>query len=303
MTIPAKTERSLYRERAQLVAYLSALHPSVLTYDPAEDTRPVLYVATGEGQLSWHIDLNDVDLFEHVPVVNPRDPRAQWDCHLRGTKYNRLRQLTKAAAAEQLDLTGLYMQVDADQREDKAALFDSHPDRAVYRYLLERRWDPFLPTALWIMLNPSTATAMDDDPTIRRVRSFSQIAGAGSFQVLNLFALRAKDPAALAAHPAPVGEDNDEVITWFARHHRGPVIVAWGAHGQQVPDRVDEVLRLLGDLPLRCLGVTQDGHPRHPGRLAADVGLQPYPPTLPIPAARTPDEHTATPATVGGIDG
>jgi hypothetical protein len=305
VTIPVKTERSLYRERAHLVAYLSALYPSVLTYDAAEGARPVLYVATGEGQMSWHIDLQDVDLFEHVPVVNPRDPRAQWDTHNRGTKYGRLQRLTQAAAAEQLDLTGLYMQVDADRWEDKAALFDTTPDRAIYRYLLERHWDPFLPTALWIMLNPSTATAMDDDATIRRVRSYSQAAGAGAFQVLNLFALRAKDPAALAAHPDPVGEDNDQLIAWFARHHRGPVIVAWGAHGKHVPDRVDRVLNLLGDLPLQCLGLTQDGHPRHPGRLAADVGLQPYPPTVVIPAARAPHEHitTVTTTVVGGTDG
>lgn len=297
------TKRSLYRQRAHVVALLSALYPSVLTFDASEDAWPVLYIATSEGQLSWHINFRDLDLFEHVPTVNPMDPRARWDQHSSGTKHTRLQRLTKAAAAEQLDLTGLHMQVDLDQREDKAALFNTTPDRAIYRYLLERRWDTTLPTALWIMLNPSTATAMDDDPTIRRVRSFSEALCVGGFQVLNLFALRATDPSILAIHPDPVGEDNDSLISWFARHHRGPVIVAWGAHAQLVPDRVDRVLNLLGDVPLHCLGVTKDGHPRHPGRLAADVELQPYPPMIAIPAARTPSDPittTTTPATVAG---
>jgi hypothetical protein len=302
--------RPLYRERSYLVAHLAALYPSVITFDGSTAARPVVFVHTSAGQIAWRIDVQDLDLFPHVPVVNPADPRAQWDGHRLDEKHARLTRLTQIVAAEQLDLTGLHIQVDDDpteeRAEERAALFDAHPDRAIYRYMLERHWDRTRPMALWVMLNPSTATAMQDDTTIRRVRQFSQDTGAGGFQVLNLFALRATDPTALTRHPSPVGEDNDTVIHWFARHHTGPVIVAWGAHGQDFPDRVDHVLNLLGDQPLFCLGVTKDDHPRHPARLDATAELEPYVPAGWIPAPRRPDSPIVAPAALsraGRLDG
>lgn len=87
----------IYRERAHLVAHLAARYPSVLAYsDPAEPDWPVVTVETPAGQLSWHLDPADVDLFEHVPTVTADDPRAAWDGHDTDTKYARLRELTRA---------------------------------------------------------------------------------------------------------------------------------------------------------------------------------------------------------------
>jgi hypothetical protein len=78
------------------------------------------------------------------------------------------------------------------------------PD-GLYRYLLWRTWNPKANTMVWLMLNPSTADAMNDDPTIRRCIGFAQREGCGSIQVLNLYALRATKPKHLFDHPDPEG--------------------------------------------------------------------------------------------------
>ncbi len=64
-----------------------------------------------------------------------------------------------------------------------------------YRYTLVRNWDSSLQRLAIIGLNPSTADAVKDDPTIRRCKHFAQAHGYGSFVMLNLFALRSTDPS------------------------------------------------------------------------------------------------------------
>ncbi|MFE9906447.1 hypothetical protein [Streptomyces achromogenes] len=85
-----------YRERAQLLAWLAALHPGTAVRTPATDTNDedgwqLLYLVAGGWQMSWHIHPADTDLFRHVTVVSPSDPRAQWDGHTAVQKYERLR--------------------------------------------------------------------------------------------------------------------------------------------------------------------------------------------------------------------
>src|SRR3954453_788312 len=98
-----------------------------------------------------------------------------------------------------------------------------------YRYLLTRQVGPGTRTAVFIMLNPSTADATDDDPTIRRCIGFARQWGCGRLAVLNLFALRATDPAWMKQADNPVGPENRD---WFDRtfpaSHDGPVVCAWG---------------------------------------------------------------------------
>jgi len=60
-----------------------------------------------------------------------------------------------------------------------------------YRYQLERSWLPDGPRACWIMLNPSTATAEMNDPTIGRCVRFSSLWGMAGLTVVNLHAWRA----------------------------------------------------------------------------------------------------------------
>jgi hypothetical protein len=98
----AEEERdAVYRERAQLLALL-ATHPAVHTavLAPADDIDEpgwhLLYLHTPAGQLSWHIHPRDAALFASVEQVTASDPRAQWDGHTTGEKYDRVRALAAA---------------------------------------------------------------------------------------------------------------------------------------------------------------------------------------------------------------
>jgi hypothetical protein len=93
----AEIERdTAYRERAQLLAWLAVLYPSVIAPAPDIDEPDwqVLYLTAGGKQMSWHIAPRDVDLFMHVKHVAVDDSRAQWDGHTTEEKYWRIRSLT-----------------------------------------------------------------------------------------------------------------------------------------------------------------------------------------------------------------
>jgi hypothetical protein len=137
----------------------------------------------------------------------------------------------------------------------------------MYRYVLWRviagsslRGDH----ALWVMLNPSTADAIDDDPTIRRVRGFSEHWGCDSFSVVNLFAYRATDPIYLKVAQNVVGRDNDATIAKEAKW-ADLIILAWGTRSPFAA-RAIAVEGLLRPFHKRCftLGRTLRGHPKHP---------------------------------------
>ena len=146
-----------------------------------------------------------------------------------------------------------------------------------YRYELGRSWSDG-PLDVWIMLNPSTATADVDDPTIRRCIGFSRGWGAGALAVVNLFALRSTDPKALLRHPDPIGPVNDEYIAEaasLADVEGGRVIAAWGAH-VMAAERGRQVRRVAGGL--LALGMTKAGAPRHPLYVRGDAELSPWTP-------------------------
>lgn len=150
------------------------------------------------------------------------------------------------------------------------ALFDA---TRRYRYLLWRRWGHG-GTVAFVMLNPSTADAARDDPTIRRCAGFARTWGFGGMAVVNLFALRATDPARLRRARDPVGRENDHHIA-AAAATADAVVVAWGVHGG-LGARDRAVLALLAGLRPRCLGVTRAGQPRHPLYLPAATRSRPY---------------------------
>ena len=135
-----------------------------------------------------------------------------------------------------------------------------------YRYLLTRQIGPGAGTATFIMLNPSTADATNDDPTIRRCIGFARQWECGHLAVLNLFAVRATDPADMKRAEDPVGPENRD---WFDKTlsapEPGPVICAWGVHGAHLGQDMTVLgwLAGYGVEPL-ALGVTRDGHPKHP---------------------------------------
>lgn len=145
-----------------------------------------------------------------------------------------------------------------------------------YRMTLCRRWDDG-PALLWVMLNPSTADASKDDPTIRKVRGFTKRLGFGAFEVVNLYALRATDPRALRRHPDPVGPGNDTHLR-IAIEDAHRVIVAWGAHAPA--SRVREVFAALHrPREVLALATTKAGHPSHPLMLPYYVQPKPWNPS------------------------
>ncbi|MGP9820048.1 DUF1643 domain-containing protein [Salinarimonas sp. NSM] len=144
-----------------------------------------------------------------------------------------------------------------------------------YRYRLERPADGAsaeAPPVAFVMLNPSTADAERDDPTIRRVRLLARGFGYGPIVVANLYALRATDPRALAAHPDPVGPDNAAHLAAIAAQ-AGDVVCAWGNHAD--PERARAALALLAGAGARLwhLGPTRSGAPRHPLYVPRDVRM------------------------------
>ena len=84
-----------------------------------------------------------------------------------------------------------------------------------YRYLLTRTWDRAGPKALFVMLNPSTATELQNDPTVERCERRARALGFGAFRVTNIFAFRATDPRVMRADPDPVGPGNDAAIAVY----------------------------------------------------------------------------------------
>ena len=132
-----------------------------------------------------------------------------------------------------------------------------------YRYLLRRKWDENAPQITFVMLNPSTADANQDDPTLRKCIHFAKSFSCGSLEVVNLFAYRATNPRELKKIADPVGSRNNCYIE-LAIRRADLIIVAWGTKGI-FQKRNDEVLNLIsGKQSLHCLGLTKDGHPRHP---------------------------------------
>lgn len=132
-----------------------------------------------------------------------------------------------------------------------------------YRYALTRRWEAG-PGILWIMLNPSTADELKNDPTIERCERRSRALGAGAYRIVNLFAYRATDPAALKRAEAPEGPRNGRAVLdgcrWADR-----IICGWGVHGAHRDAGPRWAARLTREgFALESLGQTKDGHPRHP---------------------------------------
>lgn len=157
-------------------------------------------------------------------------------------------------------------------------------DDKLYRYFLVRYWgsrDPnHIPRILiFVMLNPSTADAVVDDPTIRRCMGFARREGYDGVLVVNLFAYRSAKPEIMRSAQNPIGPENDQWLIrafQYAREFKIDVIAAWGAHGQ-FEDRDMKVAKLACryGVQMKCLGKTDAGDPRHPLYIKADKVFEP----------------------------
>lgn len=135
-----------------------------------------------------------------------------------------------------------------------------------YRYRLVREWGEG-PTLLAVLLNGATADAERNDNTVSRVVKGAQLRGYGSLHLGNAFGLMAQYPTALYSAINPVGPACDEHLRWMAEHS-DDVLIGWGSF-PRLEWRFREVLALLGNRRLWCLGRNADGSPRHPSRLPA----------------------------------
>jgi len=126
------------------------------------------------------------------------------------------------------------------------------------------------------MLNPSTADAEIDDPTIRRCMGFTRREGFDAMVVVNLCAFRATDPRELLDADDPGGPENGEWIH-KACFQGTTIVCAWGAIPKPIRKFADLAVKLMRDdgygEKLKCLGKTKDGQPRHPLYVRADAPL------------------------------
>lgn len=95
-----------------------------------------------------------------------------------------------------------------------------------HRYKLSREWDASLPKVLFIMLNPSTADAENDDPTIRRCIGFAKAWGYGGIWVGNLFSYRTAYPKELKGHDVYTSENLKHI--YDMKNQSDKIICAWG---------------------------------------------------------------------------
>ncbi|GLQ35756.1 hypothetical protein GCM10007939_20390 [Amylibacter marinus] len=160
--------------------------------------------------------------------------------------------------------------------KDDAPSTALYSDCEKYRYALTRTWDADGQKVLFVMLNPSTATEVQNDPTVERCERRARALGYGAFRVCNIFAYRATDPRDMRAQPDPIGPENDATIL-KAAGWADAIICAWGTHGAHMNrgPQMEAVLRQQ-TLPLSHLGLSKAGHPKHPLYISYSVTPVPW---------------------------
>ncbi len=158
---------------------------------------------------------------------------------------------------------------------DEPAVFS--PDR-LYRYVLRRRVSLHDGKVLWVMLNPSSADELVEDPTVSRCVNFTRAWGFGTMEIVNLYAYRTPKPERLRNVTDPVGPDN---LTYVqdAMRHADKIVVGWGAKVDVMQHNPSPVIAAeMAEhefSPVHCLGVTvKTGHPRHPLFVRKDKTLE-----------------------------
>jgi hypothetical protein len=138
-----------------------------------------------------------------------------------------------------------------------------------YRYLLSRKWDDGKPMVCYLMMNPSTATEVDNDNTIERCQRRAVALGYGGIVIVNIFPYRLTDSKQLKFVDDLIGDQQaaDDAIANAVREC-AMTICGWGEHNELILPRVLHVLTMLTELDLahklHALVVNGDGSPRHP---------------------------------------
>ena len=147
---------------------------------------------------------------------------------------------------------------------------------SAYRYMLWRLFNPALPILVVVMLNPSTATHLEDDKTVDGLVRRARRLGYGGVLVVNCFAYRAREPGHMKSAQDPVGEANDDAIVVATSGQR--VLCAWGTNANHMGrgERV-KCLMIENDAALHHLRLCKNGEPEHPLYVPSALGLTPWP--------------------------
>lgn len=138
-----------------------------------------------------------------------------------------------------------------------------------HRYTLFREWgDKNKRAVLFLLLNPSTATDEQDDPTIRRCIGYAKSWGFGRMMIGNIFAYRSTCPLGMKLADDPVGVSNDLYLGAMAGEAH-LIVAGWGNHGKFM-ERGDRMREVFGER-LHCLSMTKANEPGHPLYLKGDL--------------------------------
>ncbi|MFK7856815.1 MAG: DUF1643 domain-containing protein [Granulosicoccus sp.] len=148
-----------------------------------------------------------------------------------------------------------------------------------YRYQLLRRWEGGHGRCVIVGLNPSTADAQVDDPTVRRCMGFAQDWGFNELLMVNLFAFRTPHPAHLKKCDSPIGPGNRRALQRACESAKR-IVVAWGTHGTYRNQAV-KFASIAREQPLYCFGLSKNHQPLHPLYQRRDTVLMQYSPAVP----------------------
>lgn len=150
-----------------------------------------------------------------------------------------------------------------------------------YRYVLRRVWNTSPQKTVFMMLNPSTADHLTDDPTIKKCVHFAKKIDCGSLEVVNLFAYRETDPEnlknSILSKQQLIGPEN-----WFhvkkSLDTASTIILAWGNNAKIHRRFLDQdIINIINKYDCYCLGLTKEGHPRHPLYVPNNKELEVFP--------------------------
>ena len=157
---------------------------------------------------------------------------------------------------------------------NKGAFFT--PD-GLHRTCLWRIWDTDKNLVVYIGLNPSTANANKNDPTITRLIQLTKDNGYGGFYMHNLFTLISSKPKALygKAREEVIHPDHEGVFEHNLARVK-TVVFCWST----IADRKElhwRALEIMERFPnALCFGRNQNGSPKHPLYLPSDTKLRSF---------------------------
>lgn len=152
------------------------------------------------------------------------------------------------------------------KKEIKGADFS---EDGLYRYSLWRVWDESKPLVMFIGLNPSTANAQEDDPTIRRVKAIAANLGYGGVYMCNCFSYISTNPTFLQAETLEAIMRNAEIVKRVAARCK-EIIFAWGNFNVVKESGIDQ--KLSEAFPhAKALHINKNGSPKHPLYCRTDI--------------------------------